>query len=144
MKEERVKQALRERPVQPEVRDGVRYTKEQIEQMTPEELKVARVDLENAVADIKQQILDANIDYSVRGIEADPDWLKRATFAKKHIGKLFAFVNLQLSKHKMARQEKGKAENESFERLFISVAKESLNDQIFEHLVKRTKERMSE
>lgn len=127
-----------------EVRYGLRYTKEQIEQMQYKELIVAKEDLEGVIADIKQQILDANIDYNVRGIEADPDWLKKATFAKKHLGKLFAFVNLQLSKQKIARQEKAKAEDKSFERLFISVAKESLNDQIFEHLVKRTQDRMSE
>lgn len=115
----------------------MRYDKDEIYEMSVEELKDAKIILETQIADIKMQLDDAKIDEKEYGIKPDPEWLKKASWAKTAVSNRLLMINYRLSKLKMEKHK-------SFERVFVDTAKEHLEKEVFEYLVKLTQLKIEE
>ena len=117
--------------------NGKEYTKNQIEEMSIEEINEIRADLQNQQELISLQLKKAKGDYQATGVSSDWGWYKRAETARAimktastEIGKI---KRQKIEQREEQREEQRKGEG-AFYKNFYYAAEKYLVKEVFENI----------
>jgi hypothetical protein len=99
-----------------------------LDTMTRAEILALKIDLEEQMDKIQQQIYDAKTRAHTHGEYADPDWFSRASYARKAKGRQAQKIQAYLGSMKRSRTN-------TFEKAFIDVARIHLQPETFQFLL---------
>ena len=113
----------------------VREKREQLPQMTEEDLRALHSEVQEQLSGINCQLDEAKA-FEAAGQAADPDWLARACIARRKIGLLNTSIQEEISKRKRA-ERRANQDSHDLGQAFVRAARMMLSEDQFSRILER-------
>lgn len=109
-------------------------------ELPDEVLLKLKLKIEHDLDRVKTQIDAAKAGVKANGEYSDPNWFARAMAANRGLGRESQAIQTELSRRKKVHKGNCKAEALSFERMFMRVAKQRLQPEVYDSIIEEVHE----
>lgn len=112
----------------------MQYTESVLDEMCRADLIQLKNIIDDEIASIKEQLDEAKTEQLVTGTYADPGWWRKANSALRMKGRFVQKIQRQIG---LAKQDEHQQSSVTFERHFISVAREVLDKETYSAIIEK-------